>query len=157
MGQIVTSFLILESPGPHSAYKIGYTRKGGEFGGEWMNVYVRLSLFDVYLKLSQHCQLATCVHAKSLQSYLTLCNPMDYSPPGSLSMGFSRQEYWNGLPYPPPGDLPDPGIKPVSPASPARQAYFLPLSHWGSPLLPVTLWISFLLPGLLCESQGTNL
>ena len=33
-----------------------------------------------------------------------------------LFMGFSRQEYWSGLPYPPPGDLPDPGIKPVSPA-----------------------------------------
>ena len=33
-----------------------------------------------------------------------------------LSMGFFRQEYWSGLPLPPPGDLPDPGIKPVSPA-----------------------------------------
>ena len=87
MGQIVTSFLILESPGPHSAYKIGYTRKGGEFGGEWMNVYVWLSLFDVYLKLSQHSQLATCMHAKSLQSYLTLCNPMDCRLPGSFVYG----------------------------------------------------------------------
>ena len=63
MGQIVTSFLILEFPGPHSAYKIGYTREGGEFRKEWMNVYVWLSLFDVYLKLSQHCQLATCMRA----------------------------------------------------------------------------------------------
>ena len=35
-----------------------------------------------------------------------------------LSMGFSRQEYWNGLPCPPPGDLPNPGIKPVSLTSP---------------------------------------
>ena len=33
-----------------------------------------------------------------------------------LSMGFPEQEYWSGLPLPPPGDLPDPGIKPVSPA-----------------------------------------
>ena len=33
-----------------------------------------------------------------------------------LSLGFSRQEYWSGFPFPPPGDLPDPGIKPVSPA-----------------------------------------
>ena len=42
-----------------------------------------------------------CVHAKSLQSCLTLCDPMDCSPPGSspLSMGFSRQEYWSGLPF----------------------------------------------------------
>ena len=35
-----------------------------------------------------------------------------------MSMGFSRQEQWNGLPFPPPGDLPNPGIKPVSPISP---------------------------------------
>ena len=42
----------------------------------------------------------------------TLCNPVHCSPPGSpLSMGFSKQEYWSGLPWPPPGDLPDPGIK----------------------------------------------
>ena len=33
-----------------------------------------------------------------------------------MSMGFSRQEYWSGLPFPPPGDLPDSGIKPASPA-----------------------------------------
>ena len=39
-----------------------------------------------------------------------------------LSVGFFRQEYWTGLPFPPPGDLPEPGIKPVSPAAPALQA-----------------------------------
>ena len=48
----------------------------------------------------------------------------------SLSMAFSRQEYWSGLPFPSPGDLPDPGIKP---ASPAWQVDSLPLSHLGSP------------------------
>ena len=41
---------------------------------------------------------------------------MDYSPLGSSVRGISRQEYWSGLPCPPPGDLPDPGIKPTSPA-----------------------------------------
>ena len=40
----------------------------------------------------------------------------DYSPQASLSMGFSRQECWSGLPFPSPGDLPDPGIEPGSPA-----------------------------------------
>ena len=59
------------------------------------------------------------------QSCLTL-----YQAP--LSMGFSRQGYWSGEPFPPPGDLPDPGIEPVSPA---LQADSLPLSHLGSPLL----------------------
>ena len=43
-----------------------------------------------------------------------------------LSMGFSRQEYWSGLPCPPPGDLPYPGVKP---GSPALQADSLPLSY----------------------------
>ena len=49
-----------------------------------------------------------------------------------LYMGFSRQEYWSGLL--PPGDLSDPGFKPVSPASLALEADSLPLSHWGSSL-----------------------
>ena len=43
---------------------------------------------------------------------------MDYSPP-ALSMGFFRQEYWSGLPFPPRGDLPDTGIEFTSPTSPA--------------------------------------
>ena len=46
-----------------------------------------------------------------------------------LSMGFPRQEYWSGVPCPPPGDLPDPWIEH---ASPALQADSLPLSHWGA-------------------------
>ena len=41
---------------------------------------------------------------------------MDFSPPAPLSMGFSRQEYWSELPFPSPGDLSDPGLKPGSPA-----------------------------------------
>ena len=44
------------------------------------------------------------------QSCLTLCDPMDCSPPGYSSMEFFRQEYWNGLPFPSPGDLPDPCV-----------------------------------------------
>ena len=43
-----------------------------------------------------------------------------------LSMGFSRQEYWSGLPFPPPGDLPDLRIEPMPPVSPALQADSLP-------------------------------
>ena len=55
---------------------------------------------------SQHCLLC-CAHSRP-----TLWDPMDYSPPGSsLSMGFRRQEYWSGLSFPSPGNLPDPGIE----------------------------------------------
>ena len=52
-----------------------------------------------------------------------------------LSMGFSRQEYWSGLPCPPPGDLPDPGIEPEFPVAPTLQVDSVPLNHWGSPSL----------------------
>ena len=51
-----------------------------------------------------------------------------------LSTGFSRQEYWSGLPYPSAGDLPNPGIKPRSHVF-DRQVDSLPLSHLGSPVL----------------------
>ena len=45
---------------------------------------------------------AAAAAAKSLQSCLTLCDPIDSSPPGSPSLGFSRQEHWSGLPFPSP-------------------------------------------------------
>ena len=50
-----------------------------------------------------------------------------------LSMGFSRQEYWSGLPCPPPGDLPSPGIKSESPAAPAFAGRFFTTERQGSP------------------------
>ena len=50
------------------------------------------------------------------QSCLTLCNSMDVAYQALQSMEFSKQEYWSGLPFPSPGDLPDPAIEPGSPA-----------------------------------------
>ena len=61
----------------------------------------------------------------------TLCDPMHCSPQVPLSMGFSRQEYWNRLPFPPPGDLPNPGIEL---GSPALQADSLPTGLSGKPI-----------------------
>ena len=52
-----------------------------------------------------------CVSAQSLQSCPALCDLMDLAHQDPLSMGFSRKEYWRGLPYPLPGDLPHPAIK----------------------------------------------
>ena len=60
------------------------------------------------------------------QSCLTLATPWTVTCQAPLSMGFSRQEYWSGLPFPSPEDLPDPGIKPMALALPANS---LPLSH----------------------------
>ena len=50
-----------------------------------------------------------------------------------LSMGFPRQEYWSGLPFPPAGDLPDSGIEPVSPASPALTGGFIVIIFTAEP------------------------
>ena len=85
------------------------------------------------------------LYAHVLESYPTLCGPMDCSPPGSSVHGFSRQEYWSGVPCPPPGDLPHPGIKPEAPVAPAVLADSLQLSHWGGPVLNFIRDIYFLL------------
>ena len=62
--------------------------------------------------------ILSCAHAPLLgfiQLFVTLWTIAPQTP---LSMGFFRQEYWSGLPYPPPGDLPDPGIEAESPVFP---------------------------------------
>ena len=56
--------------------------------------------------------MRACMHAKLLQSCLTLAAPWTIALKGPLSMGFSRQEYQSGLTCPPPEELPDPGIEP---------------------------------------------
>ena len=74
------------------------------------------------------------------QSCPTLCDPMACSPQTALSMAFSRQENWSGLPCPPPGDLPDPGIQP---GSPALQADSLPSEWPRKPQIRPGLWACF--------------
>ena len=84
----------------------------------WYNLCFFITCFSV---LSHYCDVFACSVA---QLCSTLWDHMDYSHQDLLSIGFSRQEYWSGLPWPAPGDLPDPGIKSASPA--------LALSHLGS-------------------------
>ena len=75
------------------------------------------------------------------QSCLTLCDPMDHSLPGSFIHGipFSRPEYWSGQPFPSPGDLPDPGIEP---RSPALQADSLLSEALGKPNFPLAIYFT---------------
>ena len=63
----------------------------------------------------------------------SFASPWTVARQAPLSMGFPRQEYWSGLPFPSLGDLPEPGIEPVSPASLALPADSLLLSQQGSP------------------------
>ena len=72
------------------------------------------------------------VHAQSLDRVQLFAAPWTSAHQAPLSMGFPRQEYWSGLSFPPPGDLPNPGIKPVSPA---WQVDSLPLRHQESHIL----------------------
>ena len=95
-----------------------------------VNSLTFINLWDYYnhlhfqMKKQKHDLLHTSFKSQSqkwqksevAQSCPTLCDPVDCSPPGSSSMGFSREEYWSGSPFPSPGDLPDPGIEPRSPA-----------------------------------------
>ena len=69
--------------------------------------------------------VCVCVCTRAVaQSRLTLGNPTDCSLPAPLSVRFSRQEYWSGLPFPPPGALLDPGIEPEPLVSPALAGRF---------------------------------
>ena len=75
------------------------------------------------LNISIHPEKATYLlmlqsESEVAQSCPTLCDPTGCSLLGSSVHGFSRQENWNGLPFPSPGDLPNPGIEPRSPALP---------------------------------------
>ena len=74
------------------------------------------------------------------QSCPTLCEPMDCSPPGSSVHGISRKECWSELPFPPPGDLPDPGIEPVLPVSHELQADSLPTEPSGKGVRCEDVW-----------------
>ena len=92
-----------------------------------------------------------CLVAKSC---LTLWDPMNYiAYQAPLSMGFPRQEYWSGLSFPSPGDLPNPEIKPGSPA------WQVILSHQGSPFLNTYKKWGFALLGIYldvgCEIYST--
>ena len=72
-------------------------------------------------------------HAQPLQSVQFFGTPCTVARQAPLSMGFSRQEYWSGLPCPSSGYLPNPGIEPAFPVSPALQADSLRIEPPGKP------------------------
>ena len=72
--------------------------------------------------------LLACMPAKSLSRVQLFVTPWTVALQAPLSMSLSRQEYWRGLPCPPPGDLPDPGVKPASLMFPALLGGFFTTS-----------------------------
>ena len=88
-------------------------------GGKWQADFFNTSLFPCVLRIVTGTNLSKCVSAQSLSRVHLFATPWTVTCQTPLSMGFPRQEYWSGLTFPSPRDLPNPGIEPMSPASPA--------------------------------------
>ena len=83
------------------------------------------------LSNKSHAMCAMLGHVSHAPLFAT---PWTVAHQAPLSLGFSRQEHWSGLPCPPPGDLPDPGIEPASLTSPALAGRFLTTCDtWEAP------------------------
>ena len=87
-----------------------------------MDKHILKQVFQYYLVKSLCACMLSCF--SHVQLFVTLWMVASQAP---MTMGFSRQEYWSGLPCPPPGDLSNPGIKPVSLKCPTLAARSLPL------------------------------
>ena len=78
----------------------------------FLSLWLRGALQQLHWQQWEQCFLFMLSHVQLFAA------PWTVARQALLSMGFSRQEYWSGLPFPPPGELPNPGIEPESPASP---------------------------------------
>ena len=85
------------------------------------------------------------VWAQCLSHVRLFVTPRTVAHQVPLFMGFSRQEYWSGLPFPPPGDLPEPGIEPTSPVSPVLGDRFLTTGPQQKSSLSISVPISIYL------------
>ena len=94
-----------------------------------LSIFLAL-FFCFWIALSEDAGVCVCESLSCVRHFAT---PWTVAFQVPLSMEFSRQEYWSGLPFPSPGDLLGPGIKPRSPVSPALQADSLPPALTGSP------------------------
>ena len=81
---------------------------------KWNNAYTKLFLITLFI-IAQDGN-SSHIHSRRQLNTLLLFSHSFMTPWTSLSIGFSRQEYWSRLPFPPAGDLSDPGIEPMSPA-----------------------------------------
>ena len=85
-------------------------------------------------------RLLVCAH--SLSHVLLFVTPWTAAHQAPLSMRVSKQEYWSGLPFPPPGDLPDPGTEPLSPTCSALAGRFFTTELPGKPRKTGCWWLN---------------
>ena len=103
----------------------------------WNSWYKFKKSYILISSLSHKFKASLCAFCRSVMSNC-LWTPWTVAHQALLSMGFSRQEYWSELPCPPPGDLPDPGIKPTSLKSPTSAGRFFTASATSeAPKCPV--------------------
>ena len=98
-----------------------------------------------------HKYMSVCTCACSVTSVRLFSTPWTVACQAPLSTGFSWQEYWSGLPCPPPENLPDPGIEHKSPALLMDS---LLLNHWGSPNISVPVIYK---PFTVCTNTFCNI
>ena len=107
----------------------------------------------LYTLMSGVLNICMC-RSRLLQGVQLFATPWTVARQAPLSMGFLKQVYWSGFPVPAPGDLPDPGIEPASPVSPALQADPFPLSHRESLCMCVCLCVCI---NLLLDMWSANI
>ena len=100
-------------------------------------VWITKSEATVKFSLTQDGQVWGCMHAQSLSGVWLSATRWTVACQAPLSMGFPRQEYWDGLPFASPGNLPNPGIKPTSLVSPALAGGFFATVPLRKPRLGV--------------------
>ena len=106
--------------------------------GVGRSVFLKNSFYRIYdyrrkVPGTVHACVCVCVLSRFSHIWLFVI-PWTVAHQAPLSMGFSRQEYWSGLPYPPPGDLPNPGIEPASLMSPTlADRFFTIRATWEAP------------------------
>ena len=153
------------------AWRIPWTEEPGRlqsmgpqrFGHDWVaSLTHSCKLWDYQNQLQPHLWLIALVKVKLLSRVWLFATPWTVDYLALPSMGFSRQEYWSGLPLPSPGDLPDPRIEPWSPAfqadaltsePPGENITFFRLgpkssaiATWLSLLLSPTDWLKIRIP-----------
>ena len=101
--------------------------------------FMQMNIIYSSKKKNQGRELCPCMHAKLLQSCPTPCDPMDYTLPSSFVCEILQARILEGLPFPSPGNLSDPGIEPASPVSPVLACGFITTERPGRPL-PISVF-----------------
>ena len=116
----------------------GFNNKKLQIINKMIKRNLRIASMVAHLR-SRACVCSACRHTQSLQSCPTV-SLWIVALQAPLSMGFSRQKHWSGLPFPPPADLPDPGIEPLSSGISCIAGRFFTYQAIGKPLVCVLTW-----------------